>query len=157
MKRLFVFAAVAATALVAAAPATAKKPAESFQAGDADVLGPVHVRGDVAKVKARYSCDVGTHIWVSAKQNESATIDPSVSAEGSGFESGAATEWWQSHRGTFTCDGKRHTAWFTIDTVEPGSRGELKKGWAWVQFCLTTEEGGLDAVKMEWSRVVKNR
>ena len=154
MKRIFVIAAVTTTALVGAAPATAKT-AESFQFGDADVLGPVHIRGDVAKVKARYSCDEGNHIWVSAKQNSSATIDPRVSAEGSGFGD-VATAWWQSHRGSFTCDGKRHTGWFTIDTIEPGSRGTLKKGWAWVQFCVTTDEG-LDAVKMEWSRVVRNR
>ena len=155
MKRIFAMTAVATAALVAAAPAGAKQTPDSFQAGDADVIGPVHVRGDVAKVKARYSCDEGTHIWVSAKQNSEATIDPEISGEGSGF-GGEAAAWWQSHRDTFTCDGKRHTAWFTIDTVEPGSRGELKKGWAWVQFCVTTEED-LDAVKMEWSRVVKNR
>jgi hypothetical protein len=155
LKRLFVIAAVVTTALMAVAPASAKQPTESFTFGDADVIGPVHVRGDVAKVHARYSCDVGNHIWVSAKQNSSATIDPEVSAEGSGFEN-VASAWWQSHRGTFTCDGKRHTGWFTIDTVEPGSRGELQKGWAWVQFCITTDED-LDAVKMEWSRVVKNR
>jgi hypothetical protein len=156
LKRLFVLALVALTALIVAAPASAKKSSnESFTFGDADVIGPVHIRGDVATVHARYSCDVGTHIWVSAKQNTSATIDPDVSAEGSGFEN-VASAWWQSHRGTFTCDGKRHTGWFTIDTLEPGSRGELKKGWAWVQFCITTDED-LDAVKMEWSRVVRNR
>ena len=66
LKRLFVIAAVTTTALVGAAPATAKKPAESFQFGDADVLGPVHIRGDVSTIKARYSCDEGNHIWVSA-------------------------------------------------------------------------------------------
>ena len=48
-----------------------------------------------------------------------------------------------------------NVAWFTVDTVEPGSRGELQQGWGWVQFCITTDED-LDAVKMEWSRVVKN-
>jgi hypothetical protein len=154
LKRLLVMAALAATALTVAAPASAKQPAESFTFGDADVIGPVHIRGDVAQVHARYSCDVGTHIWVSVKQNDSATVDPDVSAEGAGF-GGAATAWWQSHRGTFTCDGKRHVAWFTVDTVEPGSRGELQPGWGWVQFCVTTDED-LDAVKMEWSRVVRN-
>jgi hypothetical protein len=155
LKRLFVVAVVAAAALIVAAPASAKKNSnESFTFGDAEVIGPVHIRGDVAQVHARYSCDVGTHIWVSVKQNDSATVDPDVSAEGAGF-GGAATAWWQSHRGTFTCDGKRHVAWFTVDTVEPGSRGELQKGWGWVQFCITTDED-LDAVKMEWSRVVKN-
>jgi len=154
LKRLIFLAALAATALIVAAPASAKQPAESFTFGDADVIGPVHIRGDVAQVHARYSCSVGNHIWVSVKQNDDATVDPDVSAEGAGF-GGAATAWWQSHRGSFTCDGKRHTAWFTVDTVEPGSRGQLQKGWGWVQFCVTTDED-LDAIKMEWSRVVEN-
>ena len=152
VKRLLAMTAVATAGLVAAGPASAQN--ESFTFGDADVIGPVHIRGDVAQVHARYSCDAGTHIWVSVKQNDSATVDPDVSAEGAGF-GGAATAWWQSHRGTFKCDGKRHVAWFTVDTVEFGSRGQLKPGWGWVQFCITTDED-LDAVKMEWSRVVKN-
>ena len=145
-------AAAAAIALIAAAPAGAQ---DEFTFGDADVLGPVHVRGDVAKVHARYSCDIGTHLWVSVKQSAAANIDPAISAEGSGF-GGAASAWWQSHRGSFTCDGKRHVAWFTVDTVEPGSRGKLRKGWGWVQFCITTDDD-LSAVRMEWSRVVTHR
>jgi hypothetical protein len=153
MRRFLVFAAAVATmALVGAGSASAQ---DEFTAGDAAVLGPVHVRGDVAQVHARYSCDVGSHIWVSVKQAASRQIDPAVSAEGSGF-GGEAAAWWQSHRGSFTCDGKRHVAWFTVDTVEPGSRGQLQKGWGWVQFCVTTEED-LSAVRMQWSRVVTNR
>jgi hypothetical protein len=154
LRRRLTIAALATTAIVlGAAPASAQE--DSFTFGDADVIGPVHVRGDVAQVHARYSCDVGTHIWVSVKQSASREIDPEVSAEGSGF-GGTAAAWWQSHRGSFTCDGKRHTAWYTVDTVEPGSRGQLQRGWGWVQFCITTDED-LDAVRMEWSRVVKNR
>ena len=79
MRRCLAVAAVAAAALIGAAPASAQ---DSFTFGDADVIGPVHVRGDVAQVHARYSCDVGTHIWTSAKQNATATIDPAISAEG---------------------------------------------------------------------------
>ena len=45
MKRLLMIAAVAALGLVAAPAASAQ---ESFTFGDADVLGPVHVRGDMA-------------------------------------------------------------------------------------------------------------
>jgi hypothetical protein len=147
-------AAVAATALIGTASAGAKTPEESFTVGDAAVLGPVHVRGDIALVHARYSCDIGTHIWVSVKQSATAEIDPAVSAEGAGFEEKAAV-WWQSHRNSFTCDGKRHVAWFTVDTVEPGSRGQLESGWGWVQFCITTEED-LSAIRMQWSQVVTN-
>jgi hypothetical protein len=151
MRRFLTLAAVATTALFVAAPASAQ---DEFTYGDAAVLGPVHVRGDVARVHARYSCDVGNHIWVSVKQSAAADIDPAVSAEGSGF-GGEASAWWQSHRGSFTCDGKRHVAWFTVDTVEEGSRGQLQKGWGWVQFCITTDEGN-SAIRMQWSRVVTN-
>jgi hypothetical protein len=151
MKRLLALAAVATVALVVAAPASAQ---DEFTFGDAAVLGPVHVRGDVAQVHARYSCDVGNHIWVSVKQSAAADIDPAVSAEGSGF-GGVASAWWQSHRGSFTCDGKRHVAWYTVDTVEEGSRGQLQSGYGWVQFCITTDED-LSAIRMQWSRVVTN-
>ena len=89
------------------------------------------------------------------KQSATGAKDPDVAAEGSGF-GGAAAAWWQSHRGTFTCDGKRHVAWFTVDTVEPGSRGQLQKGSAWVQFCITTGQEGLSAIRMQWSGVVAN-
>jgi hypothetical protein len=151
VRRILIVATVAAAALIGAAPASAQ---ESFTFGDADIMGPVHVRGDIANVHARYSCEVGTHIWTSAKQNAAATLDPAVAAEGSGF-GGAASAWWQSHRGSFSCDGKRHVGWFDVDLVEPGSRGQLKKGWAWVQFCITTDED-LSAIRMEWARVVEN-
>jgi len=139
--------------LAGAAPASAQD--DSFTFGDANVLGPVHVRGDVAWVHARYSCETGDHIWVSAKQSAAGAIDPVVAADGFGFGSTVGA-WWQSHAGRFTCDGKRHVAWFTVDTTEPGSRGELRKGWAWVQFCVTSGDD-LSAVRMEWSRVVINR
>ena len=156
MKRLIAFASAAIMALAGATFAGAARPGagESFTFGDAAVLGPVHVRGDVAQVHVRYSCTVGTHLWVSVKQSATGAIDSAVSAEGSGF-GGAAGAWWQSHRGSFTCDGARHAAWFTVDTVEPGSRGQLQSGWGWVQFCVTTD-AGLDSVRMAWAPVVVN-
>jgi hypothetical protein len=153
MRHMVAFAVVATIGLVGAAPASAQN--ESFTVGDAAVLGPVHVRGDVARVHARYSCDVGDHIWVSVKQSATREIDPAVSAEGSGFGE-VASAWWQSHGGSFVCDGKRHVAWFTVDTSEFGSRGQLGKGWGWVQFCITSGDD-LSAVRMQWSRVVTNR
>jgi hypothetical protein len=154
MRRCLTLVAVAATALIGAAPAGAKTQEESFTVGDAAVLGPVHVRGGLAQVHARYSCDVGTHIWVSVKQSATGEIDPAVAAEGAGFGEVAAV-WWQSHRNAFTCDGKRHVAWFTVDTLEPGSRGQPQSGWGWVQFCITTDED-LSAIRMQWSPVVIN-
>jgi hypothetical protein len=161
VKRLLALAAVAATALTGSvATAGAKQPGESFQVGDSEILGPVHVRGDVAKVHVRYLCTEATHLWVSVKQNASATVDSAVSAESSG-SNGAATSWWMSHdAGAFTCDGKRHVGWFTVDTAEVseflGSTGPLRKGWAWVQFCLTFGDEGVDAITMQWVPVVVN-
>jgi hypothetical protein len=152
VKRFFAVAAVVAVALLGATAAGAD---DTFTFGDAAVIGPVHVRGNAADVHVRYSCNVGSHLWVSVKQSAGRGIDGAVSAESSGF-GGAAAAWWQSHRGSFTCDGKRHVAWFTVDTVEPGSRGQLMKGWGWVQFCVTTDED-LSAVQMTWARVVRNR
>jgi hypothetical protein len=146
VRHVVVMTAVAALMLVGAGSASAQ--GDSFTVGDAAILNPVHVRG-------RYSCDVGTHLWVSVKQSAARDIDPAVSADGSGF-GGTAAAWWQSHRGSFTCDGKRHVGWFAVDTVEPGSRGQLRRGWGWVQFCVTTEEN-LSAIRMQWSRVVTNR
>jgi hypothetical protein len=153
MRRFLVLASVATMALVGAAPAGAQD--DSFTFGDAAVLGPVHVRGDVAQVHARYSCEAGDHVWVSVKQSAAADVDPAIAAGGSGF-GGAASAWWQSHAGSFTCDGKRHVAWFSVDTSEPGSRGQLRKGSAWVQFCITNGEEDLSAVRMQWSKVVTN-
>jgi hypothetical protein len=151
MKRLLALVAVLTAAFVGAGTAGAD---DSFTLGDAAILGPVHVRGDVADVHVRYSCAIGTHLWVSAKQTATGAIDPAVAAEGSGFGDVAAT-WWQSHRGSFTCDGKRHVGWFTVDTVEPGSRGQLRSGWSWVQFCITTDDD-LSAIRMAWTPVVVN-
>jgi hypothetical protein len=162
LKRFLALAAVTTTALAGSVSAAgAKQNGESFQVGDSAILGPVHIRGDVAKVHVRYSCTQATHLWVSVKQNASATVDPAVSSEGSGG-GGAATSWWMSHNaGSFTCDGKRHVGWFTVDTAEVsqwlGSTGPLHKGWAWVQFCLTFGDEGVDAISMAWVPVVVNQ
>ena len=153
MRRLVVLSALMLASLGGAASASAQS-LPSFTVGDAAILGPVHVRGAVADVHVRYSCVGGNHLWVSVKQSASGAIDPAIAGDGSGF-GGIAATWWQSHRGSFTCDGKRHVQWFTVDTVEPGSRGVLRKGSAWVQFCVTTEDA-LIAVRMQWSDVVVN-
>jgi hypothetical protein len=157
MRLFLALALVAGMALIEVAPAAAAPPGSDqdvFAVGDAAVLGPVHVRGDVARVHARYSCDVGTHIWVSVKQSAAADIDHAVAAEDAGF-GGVAAAWWDSHRGSFTCDGKRHVAWYTVDTVEEGTRGQLQSGWGYVQFCITTDED-LISIRQQWSRVVTN-
>jgi hypothetical protein len=151
MRRLIVLATMAA-ALVAAGPASAKTPSNF-----ARVLGPVHSEGDTARLHVRYACDSGDHLWVSAKQTATGAEDPAITEEGTGF-GGIAASWLQSHRGTTTCDGQAHQGWFTVDKVEPGSRGQLVKGSAWIQFCITDsaveENFGLVVVLSEWVKVV---
>jgi hypothetical protein len=76
----------------------------------------------------------GQALWVSAKESASGKKDRRLPKEGS---SKAASAWWQSHRNAFVCDAQPHTARFSIDKVEKGSKGRLKDGTAWVQFCVT--------------------
>jgi hypothetical protein len=39
--------------------------------------------------------------------------------------------------------GKKRTQTFSVDSLEPGSKGALVHGRAYVQFCLTEGEGNL--------------
>jgi len=94
--------------------------------------------GKKGTLKVRYRCKGASGLWVSVKQTGDRTKDPALKDEGS---SKAAAAWLQSHRNTFTCDGERHTKRFTVDTVEPGSKGRLKNGYARVQFCLSNKKG----------------
>jgi hypothetical protein len=105
-----------------------------------------------ATVHVRYRCASGEALWVSAKQTKSGEKDPALKKEGS---SKVASAWWQSHRNKFVCNGKYHSAKFTIDKVEPGSKGKLRKGKAWVQFCVTEGEETLILSKSGWVKVDK--
>ncbi len=88
-----------------------------------------------ATVTATYVCPEGFHLWVSAKQSSTGRYDPRLEEEGS---SQIAAAWFESHPTDFTCDGVRHTQTFTIHNLEQGF-GSLKRGVAWVQFCLIGE------------------
>jgi hypothetical protein len=48
---------------------------------------------------------------------------------------------------------RKKTAKLTIHKVEPGSKGKLKKGRAWVQFCVTQGEETLILSKSGWVKV----
>ena len=137
MKITRALAAAAAVALTAAPAAMAQNADPNARA---HFLSPIKVVGKQAKLKVRYRCSSGEALWVSAKQDKSRKKNPDIKKEGSSEISAA---WWQSHRNTFTCDGQYHTAKFSIDKVEPGSKGKLKKGKAWVQFCVTQGEDTL--------------
>jgi hypothetical protein len=137
-------AAVTAAAFAAIAmPAVAQGPPPSPDPNAAATFESKLVRVDksTAVLKATYNCAVGDTLWVSAKQLANGKASAKLTKEGS---SKAASAWFQSHRNPITCDGQKHTAVFTLDTVEPGSKGRLKAkghhnaGKAYVQFCITT-------------------
>ena len=151
-RTLAVLVAAAASLVPAAAAQAAPKPS-------AEILGTVAMApgGESATVRARYTCTQPTHLWVSAKQMADGRRDPAVEQEGS---SGYADAWLQSHPASLECDGRSHVQAFTIDKTEvvpwspePVGFGVLGKGQAWVQFCMTTEDGGL-VYPARWTAVV---
>src|SRR4051812_10634866 len=126
-------ALVPATALAAGQAAT--PPAKT-----AKPLGSAQIakKGSKATLRVRYSCKTGDTLWISLKQSKSGKKDPALKKEGS---SQASAAWLDSHRNKITCDGKKYTKKFTVDKVEKGTKGKLKKGQAWLQFCVTKGEG----------------
>ena len=76
-------AAIAASVAVLPAAASAKPPVRN----EATVLSHVTIdKGDpsVGYVRARYTCQPGPdapHLWVSVKQNASATVDPAPASK----------------------------------------------------------------------------
>jgi hypothetical protein len=101
----------------------------------------------VGYVRARYTCAPEIdHLWVSVKENATATVDPALTQEGSGFGH-VSTTWVQSHPADLQCDGKNHVQTFRVDTTEQippefgggtVGYGELHRGEGYVQFCLTS-------------------
>jgi len=136
--RKCVLAAVTAAALAVPASASAQLPPGAI--GFARTIGPAHIQksGSQARVTVRYSCAAGNHLWVSLKQSGSGRRDKAISGEGSG-EKKVAVTWLDSHRETATCDGRNRTAQFYVDKVEPGKYGHLRRGVAWLQFCVTNQ------------------
>ncbi len=131
MKRTLMMLAATAAAALSLAPAAGAAPAQNT----AEIIGVVKAGpGATATVRARYTCEDGFHLWVSAKQVADRSRDAILEQEGS---SQHAAGYLQSHPApeAYTCDGRWHTDTFTIDTLERG-KGELRKGEAWVQFCL---------------------
>jgi hypothetical protein len=106
--------------------------------GYARTIGTTHIskHGKQATLTVRYSCDRGDHLWVSLKQSATGKRNPAIQAEGSGGKKVAKT-WLDSHRNPVVCDNQRHTARFTVDQKEPGKYGKLRRGSAWLQFCVT--------------------
>jgi len=144
-------AALAVALGAAVTPFAAEAATKPNKTGKARLVSSITVAKDKqsATLKVRYYCKSSTALWVSAKQATGRVKSKYLTREGSSEESVA---WWQSHRNPFTCDGKKHTSRFTVDLVEPGSKGTLKKGVAYVQFCLTKGDF-LEVSKSGWVKV----
>ena len=146
LKHALVGAAIGLTAVAA--------PAAHAQGTDPNASATfrsqlVRVDRSTAVLKVTYQCSHGTTLWISAKQLASGKRSAVLAKEGS---SQVAKTWLQSHRNPITCDGQEHSAVFTVDKVEPGSKGALKKGKAWLQFCITEGET-LTLSKSAWVNV----
>jgi hypothetical protein len=143
-------AALAAALAVGALPVAAQAQSGSDPNAKATFKGAIHPSGSKATLKVTYQCAEGEALWVSAKQTASGKKNKALEKEGS---SQVAASWLESHRNKFTCDGSSHTGTFSIDTKEKGSKGALKKGTAWVQFCVTKGEEDLILSKSAWVKV----
>jgi hypothetical protein len=150
-----------ATALAVAAAAALPVAAHADSAASVTAAPPAHFRaltdmkvdGDTASFKARYRCNVGQGLWVSAKQMAGGRTSTLLRQEGS---SQAAATWWDSHRNPITCDGQYRVQQFTVDMVEPGKKGTLVRGKAWLQFCIVYGDetnGGLELSYSNWIAV----
>src|SRR4051794_13642493 len=111
---------VAAAAFAAAVPMAASATAAAPAPAKAKFMSDIKVNGDTATLKVRYRCYVGEHLWISAKQTANGRTTTALRGEGS---SQVAATWYQTHREGFVCDGVQQTQTFTIDKVEPGSKG----------------------------------
>ena len=153
---------VAALALAAAGASVAHAQGTDPTASATFESKLVRVDKSTAVLKVTYTCSKGTTLWISAKQLANGKKSAKLTKEGS---SKIAKAWFQSHRNPITCDGTQQTAVFTVDKVEPGSKGRLKAkgrhnaGKAYIQFCVTlppadpSQEGELTLSKSGWVSV----
>ena len=151
MKTRTLAATVAALATCAApVAAQAQEPTKAIDpTAKATFVGKIKSKGGTAKLRVRYTCSTGQTLWISAKQTRDGRRDARLTEHGS---SAIAASWLQSHRNPIVCDGTRRTTSFTMDEVEPGSKGRLRRGTAYVQFCVTAEDA-LTYSKNAWVKV----
>jgi hypothetical protein len=150
IKRTILTVAVAASAV--AIPVAQAQGGLAGAMAHAKFESPLHIKasGKKGKLKVRYNCDKGDALWVSAKQTKTGARDDALKKEGS---SKVAATWLDSHRNPVKCDGASHTARFVVDKVEKGTKGELRPGLAWVQFCITLNEKKLTLSHSHWVEV----
>jgi hypothetical protein len=145
-KRAIVALAVVAT--VAAIPVSQAAGAKGNKA-HATFGKPLHIKskGKEGTLKVTYRCDSGDTLWISAKQTKDGTRDDALKDEGSSKE---AATWLQSHANPIKCDGEKRTKHFFVNKEEKGSKGKLRPGVAWVQFCITRNEKKLILSHSHW-------
>jgi len=135
-KTIATAAIVCASLLGLASPAVAAP--QAAPATTAEVISvSARTGSSTAKIAVKYTCTGAPeqlHVWVSLKQSADRKADPKLAEEGTGY-GGVAAAWSQTHVGALKCDGKSHLGVFTVDQKEAGY-GTLKRGWAYVQFCL---------------------
>jgi hypothetical protein len=150
MRKRDVFGALVAAAALPIGVFVATAQAAPPTRNAATVISHVTIdRNDpsVGYVRARYTCQPDIdHLWVSVKQDASATANPALTQEGSGFGH-ISTTWVQSHPADLQCDGKNHVQVFEVNTTEQVpvefgggtvGYGQLVRGQGYVQFCLTS-------------------
>jgi hypothetical protein len=137
-KSKIALAGAALAVAVTPVAAVAQEQQQTPPAKTAEPLGSVHrVSKSEATLKVRYSCKSGDTLWISLKQTKSGKKSKKLKAESS---SKVAATWLDSHRNPIKCDGDKHTHKFSVDKKEPGKKGHLVKGQAWLQFCVTKGE-----------------
>jgi hypothetical protein len=159
MKRNRILAAVVAATFcgtaVPAAHAQDQLPPEDTAAA-VKFVGKIERHGPgLASIKARYTCSPPANVdeagpfktlWLSVKQTKNGKKDTALEQEGSSQQSAA---WYQIHR-QLVCDGEQHTARMPVDVAEQG-KGRLKKGVAYLQWCVISETDSF--IRRAWLKV----
>lgn len=162
LKRAATVTALAGSVVLGlAGVANACPPSTAYHTPEVAWVHDVDAGPDSATLLAKYRCwggNEGTHLWVSLKQGGGITGDPAALAQQEGT-SALADAWYDSHpEGVVVCNAKWQVQEFTVNrelanpenTAHPGDWNSLKKGHAFLQFCLfdsTGDPAGMDLSK----------
>jgi hypothetical protein len=162
LKRVATVTALAGSVVLGlAGVANACPPSTAYHAPEVAWVHHVDAGPDSATLLAKYRCwggNEGTHLWVSLKQGGGIKGDPNALAQQEGTST-LADAWYDSHpEGVVVCNAKWQVQEFTVNrelanpknTAHPGDWNSLKKGHAFLQFCLFDSTGnpmGADPTK----------
>jgi hypothetical protein len=134
-------AGVTLTAGMAIAPATSQAGASTYQPPKIAWVHSAFTHGATATVQSKYRCFGGnenTHLWVSLKQGRkisAMSLSELANAEGT---SQIARAWYDNNvpegrqDNALNCDGTWNIQTYTLAR----EKGHLRKGKAYLQFCL---------------------